>query len=412
MNVVSWGQTDVGRKRDHNEDSFVVDPQLGFYMVADGVGGQQAGEVASDMATKIVHNRMKAIGPEIATVKSTQQAAAIQPKVVDSITRAINEASEAIFTQGQTNYSQRGMATTAVVLQIAGTTGVVGHVGDSRLYMIRDGQIYQVTEDHTLLQALLQTGALTPAEAEDFPHKHVIARSVGKSPAVKVDTMIIDVHPGDRFILCSDGLTDLVKPEEIKAEATQRAPESVAQNLINLANQRGGKDNITLIVVEATGEYHTQAVQIRTEQKVNFLKQVFLFRDLSFQEVLRVLTAVREVRFRDGEVIIREGDLGDELFILVEGEVAVYQNGVHLTRIRQGNHFGELALLGDGVRSATVASIGNTVLLTISKRDFYQLVSSDHGLALHLLWGFLQNLTGRMKSLSAELTQMRRSPQR
>jgi PPM family protein phosphatase len=409
MRLVSWGQTDVGRVRDHNEDSLVLDAPRSFFMVADGVGGGAAGEVASRTAVEIVHKRVSEYIDRLgqpAMSGSHPAAPQIQGETRTCLDRAINEACEAIYTRSQNEIRCRGMATTAVALQVLGNSGVIGHVGDSRLFMVRQGQIYQVTEDHTLVQQLLQTGVLTPQEARDFPHKSVLARSVGKHPAVKVDTMVVDIAPGDRFVLCSDGLSDLVDSQEIRRVVEQSAPQEAAAALVEMANRAGGRDNISVIIVEARGDA-PRAKRLRTEHKAELLSNVFLFRDLTFQETMRVLAVVGEVYVDDGQAILREGDSGDDFFVLVSGEAVVSKNGVALTTIRTGGHFGELALLGDGVRSASVTARGKCVLLRITKQDFYSLVSTDHGLSLKLLWGFLQNVAGRMKNLSADVTQLR-----
>jgi serine/threonine protein phosphatase PrpC len=406
MKLISWGQTDVGRVRDHNEDAVVVDPRMAFYMVADGVGGGRAGDVASALAAQVVHQRVSELHTEAAQSNLLGDADAMRTRILDCFNRALQEASEAIYFRGMKDETCRGMASTTVAFQILGPLCVIAHVGDSRLYLVRGGVTYQLTEDHTLLQKLLQTGALTPEEGRNFPHRHVISRSLGSNPHVEVDLLVVDVCPGDRFVACSDGLSDHVGSDEMQKVVMASPPQRAAQKLIAMANERGGEDNITVIVVEAQGG-QAQPGRLRTEQKVGFLRDIFLFKDLNFQEILKVLTVVREVRFKDGDVVVREGDFGDELFVVVEGMVGVSEIGVPLTRIGKGGQFGELGLLGNSVRTATVTALGATVVLGIKKSDFFQLISADHGMAVKLLWGFLQNVAGRMRALSAELAQIK-----
>ena len=300
----------------------------------------------------------------------------------------------------------RGMASTGTVLQVTGSTGIIGHVGDSRLYMIRGEQIYQITEDHTLFQQLLNRGGLTTEEAKRFPHRNVLARSIGSGPTVEIDLLLVDVVPGDKFVLCTDGLSDLITPPEILAVASNLPTKEAVARLVERANEEGGYDNVSVIMVEVTGDVRS-GMRLRTEQKVDYLKEVFLFKELSFPETIRVLRVVHEHEFRAGEVIIREGDKGDQLFILVEGAVDVTQGTVHLTTIEPGGHFGELGLIGDGVRSATVSAKSDVVLLGINRQDFFDLVNSDHNLAVRLMWGFLRNLSGRMKDLTSDVTRMK-----
>ncbi len=405
MHLVGYGKSDVGRQRDNNEDSLLIDPDLSLYLVADGVGGGAAGEIASGMVTALLHAKVAEAMNELKR-RGIHAEAKTRDTIMNALRPAFSGASEQIYTRGRNELSCRGMASTGTLLQVVGSTGIVGHVGDSRLYMVRGDQIYQITEDHTLFQQLLNRGGLTPEDAKNFPHKNVLSRSVGTQPHVEIDLLLVDVVPGDKFVLCSDGLTDLIMPPEILHTTLNLSPREAVSRLIERANEEGGLDNITVIIVEASGELPTTR-RLRTEQKVNYLKEVFLFKELTFPETVRVLRVVREIQAKHGDVIIREGDTGDELFILVEGQVDVSQGTVHLTTIEPGSHFGELGLIGDGIRSATVTARGECVLLGIRRKDFFDLVNGDHNLAVRLMWGFLRNLGGRMKSLSADVTRMK-----
>lgn len=399
MRLDGCGATDLGRKRHHNDDSIVVDSTRGFFMVADGVGGARAGHVASKMVTEIVHRRMVKVLEQLDS-ENAPEATCCQRAMV-CLQHAIIESGEAIFQRGSVEEPCRGMSTTALALQITGSFAVVGHVGDSRLYLIRSGTIYQLTEDHTLVQILLSRGALTPEEALVFPNRDVIDRVVGRKPTVEVDSLCLDVVEGDSFVLCSDGLSDRVSDAEIKQFVASNNPKDAAGLLVARANELGGHDNASVIVVKAES-IRPEVKRMQTEQKVGLLREVFLFRDLSFAETVRVLSVVKEERYPNGHQIIREDERGDTLHVLLEGEADVTEKGVFMTRICRGGHFGELGLLG-GVRSATVTARGDTALLRITRDDLFQLIRSDHGLAIKLLWRFLQNVGDRMKSLSTEL---------
>lgn len=401
MKLVAWGQTDVGRVREHNEDYYVMDPSLWFYMVADGVGGASAGEVASNMACQYIHKRIQqafdGLGKEDPPLNDAMKC----QRIMLSLQGAFNEASEAIFTRGQQDPACRGMSTTAVCLVVIGANAVVGHVGDSRLYMIRSDQIYQITEDHTLVRELIRRGALTPEQALEYPHRNVISKAVGLKPTADADLIYIDVVAGDRFLLCTDGITDLVSHNDIHQELLQNDARTACEALIKRALANGGTDNITTLAVDV--QTAASSSGLRTEQKVDSLQEVFLFKDLSFPEVVRVMRHVREIRVNTGDVIIREGELGDDFFILADGEAIVTQNGVFLTRIAKGGHFGELALIRDGVRTATVSAAAPCVLLALRRHDFFDLMNTDHLLSVRLMWRFLRNLGSRVHDLSGDL---------
>ncbi len=226
--------TDTGHRRPHNEDTFVCDPPL--FAVADGVGGAQAGEIASRLAAATLEER----GP--ATLGGEALAALIVGANDRIYRRALDEPEAA------------GMGTvlTALLVDEAAGTVAIGHVGDSRAYRLRGDVFEQLTPDHSLVGELLRAGRLSHEEAEQHPHRSVITRAVGTEPVVEVHTETLPVAPGDLFLICSDGLTDLVRDERILEliVAADRDPERAVQALVDSANDAGGLDNITVVLFE------------------------------------------------------------------------------------------------------------------------------------------------------------------
>lgn len=399
MELVSWGQSDAGRERSQNEDAMVMDPILGFYLIADGRGSEETGYLASKVAADTIYARLRTLLGD-GVINQPEQA---RDRLVRRLPAVFTEVSEAIYQRARMEGQRSGVSTTATLLQVVGSIGVIGHVGNSRVYLCRGDTTYQVTEDHTLVQQLARSGQLRPEEVANFPHQKALNRTLGSAPAVETDTLVVDVAPGDRIVLCSDGLSDFVSAAEIQRTVTAVPPETAVRSLVRSACERGGEDDVSLVVIEATGG--TDPVHsLRTEQKAALLGRIFLFSDLSFQEIVRVLAAVQEVRVRTGMSLTKEGDSGDLIYFLAEGEANVTRSGVQVGTIRAGDHFGEMALLGDGTRSATVTASKDAILLTLHRDDFYHLVQTDHGLAIKLLWGFLTNLAGTVKNLSDELT--------
>ena len=256
MKLRAWGHSDVGRFRDHNEDAVVVDGPLQLFLVADGVGGRRAGEVAASMAASHLHQQFRAFHAQyLASGEMDEQEAAVL--LTGKLAGWINEASEAIFNESQHNPARQGMKTTATVFCIYGSRGVFGHVGDGRLYLIRGGRPYQLTKDHTLLQMYLDLGVLTPDQATTFKHRHVLSHSIGGKPSVQPATSVVDVLPDDRFVLCTDGLSDVLEPRAIADIALRANPKAATAQLIDLANSRGGRDNVTVAVISAEGQVGT-----------------------------------------------------------------------------------------------------------------------------------------------------------
>lgn len=246
----SFGQSDVGRVRKHNEDAFLIDDSLGLFVVADGLGGHAAGEVASEEAVYNIRGWVRRERPKVESLLDDPYDVE-QQNVAEQILRgAIQAATYLIHSMAEFDETKAGMGTTASVLMLLGRVAVVGQVGDSRIYLARDGQIAQITDDHTLIAAQIREGMLTPEEARYAPHRNVITRAVGSHEYVEVDTRVVETVPGDRFLLCSDGLHGYIdEPDEILPLLSLPATQ-ITQRLIDMANARGGKDNITAIVVE------------------------------------------------------------------------------------------------------------------------------------------------------------------
>lgn len=229
----AYALTDIGKVRETNEDSFVCRPPL--YVVADGMGGHVAGEVASRMA-------VEAVG------KCFDARAGAEPQVL--LRKAITVANKRIFGLAQEDEDCAGMGTTVTAAFVEGTQLYWGHVGDSRLYLLRAGKLSQVTEDHSLVGELVKKGNITPDEALQHPHRNILTRAVGTGEQVLVDTGSFGLLPGDRVLLCTDGLTNMVTDEEIAAALSQGGDgASLLAGLIAKANAAGGLDNITAILV-------------------------------------------------------------------------------------------------------------------------------------------------------------------
>jgi protein phosphatase len=227
--------------RSGNEDNFAVDalPTRGLFIVADGMGGHAAGEVASEMAVQIVQR-------ELTPVRSLDG-----EDVVQLVASALKRANRAIHDRTLTEVDKQGMGTTVSVLLVSGARYLIGQVGDSRIYLLRDGQLTQLTKDHSYVQEQVDAGFLTPEQARYHPYSNVITRCVGAGNDVEADIYRGEVRAGDLFLVASDGLTGMVDDRRLAQLLGSRAdPERKVQALISEANGRGGLDNITAIIVQ------------------------------------------------------------------------------------------------------------------------------------------------------------------
>jgi protein phosphatase len=246
--VRSYARTDAGRKRQRNEDCFACDDQLGLFVVADGVGGNVQGHVASSEATDQILGFVRQGRQSLAALAASPGDESRQ-EVRRLLESAVQSACYMVHGMGELDPTQKGMSTTISALLLVGPECVIAQVGDSRVYRVRDGQAAQLTEDHTLINYKLKRGQITAEEARTAPGKNVITRAVGHKDYVQVDTLTLDVQAGDRYLLCSDGLHGYLNEGEVEAVLAGGPLAEAPERFVDLANARGGKDNITIVLV-------------------------------------------------------------------------------------------------------------------------------------------------------------------
>ncbi len=257
MRVTSVGLTDIGRKREVNQDSLLINDDLGLYTVADGMGGHAGGEIASSVAVETIEHKLVAASDN-GTAPFHQRLGLEESGMAEHLREAVEAACWAVFQRAREDPALRGMGTTvsSLLLQDSAEEGSVdaylAHVGDSRVYLVRGSMIHQLSEDHTLVNEQLKAGIITADQAENSRVKNIITRSVGFEEDVLVDVVGLWAEPGDVFVLCSDGLTGFVDESEILDHVESFKGEdldALPKRLIDLANDRGGDDNVTVLIV-------------------------------------------------------------------------------------------------------------------------------------------------------------------
>ena len=243
--------SDVGQRRDHNEDAIASDAEIGLVVLADGMGGYKAGEVASEIAILTIVAELKEAmaGMEPGQTDAATGMQAESHLVSDAVARA----NESIYSVSQSQPQCAGMGTTLVVGLFTNNKFLVGHIGDSRMYRLRGGELTQMTEDHSLLQEQINSGLITPEQAKLSNNKNLVTRALGIDPTVELELHEYDVQEGDLYLLCSDGLSDLVEDKDIHLTLTELSAnlELAAHQLVQMANDNGGKDNISVILARA-----------------------------------------------------------------------------------------------------------------------------------------------------------------
>jgi serine/threonine protein phosphatase PrpC len=244
----SYARSDIGLRRKVNQDAFLTDDTLGLYVVADGMGGHAAGEVASREAVDTVYGMVKRGLETMPDLRGPLAHDRVRA-ACRLLEGAVQAATYMVFALAELDRDKHGMGTTISAVLVLGDFAITAQVGDSRIYLLRDFRATQLTEDHTLINWQIREGLITPEEAKRSPNKNVITRAVGNRDYVQVDTGPVSVSKGDRMLLCSDGLHGYLKENEIMTIGSQRGEDAV-RAFVDLANERGGKDNITAVLVE------------------------------------------------------------------------------------------------------------------------------------------------------------------
>ncbi|MBI5508154.1 MAG: Stp1/IreP family PP2C-type Ser/Thr phosphatase [Deltaproteobacteria bacterium] len=409
MDVTVATRTDVGRVRTNNEDSFFADADLGLFVVCDGMGGHSAGEVASRAAMEAIRDEIKNAGKAREKFITSGKSADLKA-LRKTLETAIHTACREVFKLASKNPELAGMGTTCTVVLMAGhQKGILGHVGDSRLFVMRGGQVHQLSEDHTYVNELVKRGALTREQAKNHPQGNVLSRALGVQPTVPVDTMIFDMDPGDTYLLCSDGLYNYF-PDASELQVGLTAPkiDDGINALVDRALERGGHDNVTGVVFRIGGATPLASDATAAEQRIAILKRIPFFAHLNYNELVKVVGLTQMARVAAANRFITEGEPGDELYVVLAGEVEIIKGDAVIVSLKAGAHIGEMALIDNAPRSATVRAKTDVNLLVMRREEFFGLIRSEPAIATKLLWSFVQVLSGRLRDTNEALQGARR----
>ncbi|MGO8995192.1 MAG: cyclic nucleotide-binding domain-containing protein [Polyangiaceae bacterium] len=401
IKIRAAAQTHAGMVRKQNEDAYLADDDLGLYAVADGVGGHADGAIAARMAIDTARAYLIQHAGELDRARNAPPALA-RTEGAALVERAIQEACRAIQQVGARDADKRGMRTTLTCMLRLQSSAIVGHVGDSRLYLIRRGDIHRLTDDHTLAAWQVRAGMISPAEAAESPYRGTLTRALGSHESVQVDTLFVEIADGDVLLLCSDGLHRHVTDEELRTRVQASNIATAPSELISLANSRGGRDNITAVAL-ACMRGESAADDTSIDARIRAVAGLPLFQHLDYREHVAVLSVATTRRVPAGTVLAEEGAAASDLYVIVSGRVSVARRGRPLTELGAGAHFGEMALVNDAPRSATVVALDQMDLLVIGRTEMMGLMRVDPVLAVKILWTLVQSLSSRLRVTNAEL---------
>jgi serine/threonine protein phosphatase PrpC len=405
MEIKHWAATDVGRKRSHNEDNFLIDKNLNLFIVADGMGGHASGEVASAIAVHTIRDVVFAERDLL--TQYTDFDATAQMELCTLLEYAVHSASARIFHKAQQEPEKRGMGTTVVALLVIGQRGFIAYVGDSRIYLSRNGVVYPLTEDHSLMNELIRSGKVQANEFASSPYanfKNAMTRAVGVYEHVEVDILDFEILPGDAFLLCSDGLYDYLEDAEIARSLGLSNIEEIPGKFIDMANSRGGKDNVTALVVQIQPDENSATRAAQLNFTVETLRRIPLMDQLTYQQLCKIMNIARMHPLRTGEIVCREGTAGADLYAVLEGSVTLSRGGNPTTTIQAGGSFGEADMtLGETSRATAIADKPGK-LLKIGRKDILEVLRRDPPLATKLLWNLARELGKRAEEAHVQLS--------
>ena len=393
-------RTDIGCRRKGNEDALLALAESGVFVVADGVGGRVAGEVASAIVVETFRKSTPALVAALATFEASPDWQN-RNAVLEALDHVCQVCSKTVYDQAEAT-EMKGMTTTLVAALVGAGSVFLAHVGDSRAWLVRDGHLRQLTEDHSMVNELIRSGQMTAEEAKRSRYRSVITRAIGLYPTVQADLMAIDVMAGDRIVLNSDGLSDPVPLNRIEDLAGQTAIDDTANLLVEAALANGGPDNVTVVVFEPTP--NDQAENNRARAQV--LEELFLFRDLPYHARLRVSRICEEHFFSPGDTLVSEGTPGDAMHVIVAGEVSAQHGGVEVARIRAGETFGELSLIDDQPRSASVVARTFGTSVIIRRTQLQEFCQREPDLGNRIMWRLVATIGQRLRDTTARAVRL------
>lgn len=371
--------SDIG-KREANQDACLRDDTLGVYAVADGVGGSQAGDVASMLAIKTVRDHV---------AKWRAQPEKDRPHPSTFVESVVQAACTAVHTHAEQQRELAGMSTTLTMVLLHGETAVMGHVGDSRLYLLRDGALEQISTDHTLAAELYRGGVITREHVARHPHARVLTRNCGSQPSVMVDTLKLEVHPGDILLLCSDGLNPALQSVASVIEVLDSAElQPALEMLCRQALAEGSRDNITAVAWRRDGDTPPLTGPI-----VDALRQVPLLSALGLADLCRVAAVMTPSTHAPGDVVLDRGEPAAGLHVVLQGRLRWTYDPTHFALLERGTGIGTTTLVAPRRCPAQLHAEVETHTLTLSCEAFRTLAQRRPRLGNHLLTALAAELS-------------------
>ncbi|MCM8526239.1 MAG: protein phosphatase 2C domain-containing protein, partial [Lentisphaeraceae bacterium] len=374
MRIEGIGLTDQGLKRSRNEDFIHVDNDRKLYIVCDGVGGAGNGQIASKMAAESCARFIEQGESAFNDFYRTGKIRHLESLIRDAMQHACSE----VFYAAHKNSKYHGMASTMTAVLFVNDQAILGHVGDSRLYLVRNNQVYVVTEDHTLGREVRERNEMTEEDIKKNKLDHILNRSIGYFKSVEIDTLVFDILPGDELVLCSDGLHNYLRtPVQLIPMLENDESNTSLSELMQFAINGGGSDNISVVLIQTKLE---ESIYMgfdsgRTELLNDFsiLHKIYLFHDLTFIRINRILNVCETNDYSVGETVYAKGDKVNGIYIVYDGELEAKDSSGKRITFKKGDFFAQNSLMMDYIAPYTVTAAKDSSLLFIDSADYQKL---------------------------------------
>jgi serine/threonine protein phosphatase PrpC len=386
-----------------NEDAGRVWDATGLFAVCDGLSvGKGGGEVAAKAALDALGSWADTQADTIGKAR-TMNSKMVRDSVAHRLSLAFQEASHAVFQAAHAEPRLQSTCTTMDALLLLGSHALVAHVGSGRVYLVRGGELHQLTEDHTQLAHLRRTGKLADvSEAERASSAKRLLRAVGFREEVQVDLFPVELEAGDRFVLLTDGVWSALPEEELeKLLLSKGKPREILSALHARVGVGKAKDNFSTLILDPAASAPAVA-GTGAEAKIKMLGTVPAFSFLTYQELIRVINTGELVKLGAGQELWKEGASGDEMMLILSGAVDIVKNGKKLNSLKKGDVLGEMSMIDSAPRSAGVVTTEATNLLAFPREALYALLREEKELAVKFLWGVTMEMNKRLRAVSAK----------
>ena len=378
-------RTHCGLVRDENQDNYLIDTELNLFVVADGLGGHQAGRVASALAVNMFHTLLQGKQDVLRACLDRHASEEERSALLSLLEGALKATNHLVLKRAHDDPQHVGMGTTFTALVLGPGRGYLAHVGDSRLYLVRDERVYQVSEDHSLLSALRAQGKVMAMHELRARFQNAVTRAVGVDPVLEVNTHDFEVLPGDRFLLCSDGLHEYFPVgllSQFLLNLEDADPETVAERLQLHALEQGGRDNITAVWVDTRDQETAKAMRAsRREERLHNLSEISLFRDLDDDALASILGRMQEIPLARGEYLFRRGRVDPHVYVVLLGRLSYKRDLIGVDTIQPGSVIGSEGVLTRATAAVDARALTDCRLLALHRDEIEALLDAGDGAA-------------------------------